>query len=55
MGIFKRGGGSGNSGTSTNRDPYVSGNPDDWANRPESDGETFRKPKSDDKKDKDKR
>jgi hypothetical protein len=54
MGVFKRGGGSsgsGNSGTSTNRDPYISGNRDDWNNRPKSDGENFKT----DKKDKDKK
>jgi len=44
-------GSSGNSGTSTNRDPYISGNRNDWANRDPQDGETARKPK-DDKKDK---
>jgi hypothetical protein len=38
------------SGTSTNRDPYISGNRNDWNNRDPKDGETARKPK--DKKDK---
>lgn len=41
---------SGDSGTSTNRDPYVSGNRDDWNRRPASDGESFSSKK--DKKDK---